>query len=83
MWQLQSRKNGGSRRRPYDRKPRLVAKLNCLLAKPDDQAAKVQYKTTYSTLQAKLVIMQNDWWKALAERTPHYVDISLDIILCG
>ena len=57
MWQLQSRKNGGSRRRPYDRKPRLVAKLNCLLAKPDDQAAKVQYKTTYSTLQAKLMTM--------------------------
>ena len=83
MWQLQSQKNGGSRRRPYDRKPRLVAKLNCLLVKPDDQAAKVAYKTTYSTLQAKLMSIQNDWRKALAERTPHYVDISLDIILCG
>ena len=35
------------------------------LQKPDDQAAKAAYKITCSTLQAKLRIMQNDWWKGL------------------
>ena len=56
---------------------------NHLLAKPDDQAAKAAYKTACSTLQAKLMTIQNNWWKALAGRTPHYADISLAIILCG
>ena len=42
---------------------------NHLLAKPDDQADKAAYKTACSTLQAKLRIMQNDWWTGLAERT--------------
>ena len=33
---------------------------NCLLAKPDEQAAKAAYKTARSTLQAKLWNIQND-----------------------
>ena len=41
---------------------------NCLLAKPDDQTVKAAYKTAFSTLQAKLRTMQNDWWTGLAER---------------
>ena len=40
---------------------------NRLLSKPDDQAAKAAYKTTYSTLQAR--------WTALAERTQGYADM--------
>ena len=48
---------------------------NHLLAKPDDQAAKAAYKTAYSTLQAKLRTMQNDWWTGLAERTQRYADM--------
>ena len=48
---------------------------NHLLAKPDDQAAKAAYKTACSTLQAKLRIMQNDWWTGLAERTQRYADM--------
>ena len=47
---------------------------NYLLAKPDDQAAKAVYKTAYSTLQAKLRTMQNEW-TGLAERTQRYADI--------
>ena len=42
---------------------------NCLLAKPDDQTVKAAYKTAFSTLQAKLRTMQNDWRTGLAERT--------------
>ena len=48
---------------------------NCLLAKPDDQAAKAAYKTACSTLQAKLRPMQNDRWTGLAERTQRYADM--------
>ena len=48
---------------------------NHLLAKLDDQAAKVAYKTACSTLQAKLRTMQNDWWTGLAERTQRYTDM--------
>ena len=39
---------------------------NCVLAKPDHQAAKAAYKTACSTLQAKFRTMQNDWRTALA-----------------
>ena len=35
---------------------------NHLLAKPDDQAAKAEYKTACSSIQAKLRTTQNDWW---------------------
>ena len=48
---------------------------NHLLSKPDDQATKAAYKTAYSTLQAKLRTMQNDWWTGIAERTQHYADM--------
>ena len=48
---------------------------NHLLAKPDDQAAKAAYKTAWSTLQAKLRTMQNDWWTGLAEKTQRYADM--------
>ena len=48
---------------------------NHLLAKPDDQAAKVVYKTACSTLQATLRTMQNDWWTGLAQRTQQYADM--------
>ena len=48
---------------------------NRLLVKPHDQAAKAAYKTTCSTLQAKLRTMQNDWWTGLAERTHWYTDM--------
>ena len=48
---------------------------NLLFAKPDDQAAKAAYKTACSTLQAKLMTMQNDWWTDLAERTQQYADM--------
>ena len=53
----------------------LEKKRSCrihLLAKPDDQTARVAYKTAGSTLQAKLRIMQNDWWTGPAERTQRY-----------
>ena len=48
---------------------------DCLLAKPDDQAASAAYKTACSTLQVKLRTMQNDWWTGLAERTERYSDM--------
>ena len=48
---------------------------NHLLAKPDNQAANAAYKTACSTLQAKLMTMQNDWWTDLAERTQQYADM--------
>ena len=62
------------------RKSKSVLKRNThapyhLLAKPDDQAAKAAYKTGFSTLQAKLWTMQNDWWTGLAERTQRYADM--------
>ena len=49
--------------------------LNHLLAKSDDQSAKVAYKTACSTLQAKLRTMQNEWWTGLSERTQQYADM--------
>ena len=53
---------------------------NRLIAKPDGQAAKAAYKTAYSTLQAKLRTMQNDWWTGFAERTQWYADMgSMDV----
>ena len=48
---------------------------NHLFAKSDDQAAKAAYKTTCSTLQAKLRTMQNDWWTGLAARTQRYANM--------
>ena len=48
---------------------------NHLLEKPDDQAAKAAYKTACSALQAKLRIMQNNWWTGLDERTQGYADM--------
>ena len=68
-----------------DRKPPLYQELlekkrschnhDCLLAKPDDQAASAAYKTACSILQAKLRTMQNDWWTGLAERAQRYADM--------
>ena len=49
--------------------------LSSEFTKPDDQAAKAAYKTAWSTLQAKLRTMQNDWWTGLAERTQWYADM--------
>ena len=36
---------------------------------------KASCKIAYSTLQAKLRTMQNDWWTGLAERTQRYADM--------
>ena len=57
---------------------RLEQKRPChiwLLVKPDDQAVKAAWKTACSPLQAKLRMIQNDWWTARAGRTQGYVDM--------
>ena len=48
---------------------------NNLLTKPDDRAAEAEYKTSSSTLQAKLRTKQNDWGTRLAERTQRYAEM--------
>ena len=48
---------------------------NHLLAKPDDQSVKAEYKTACDTLQAKLRTTYNEWWTGLAERIQRYADI--------
>ena len=55
---------------------------NHLLAKPDDQAAKAAYKTAYSTFQAELRTMQNEWWTGLTRRTQQYADMGDMHVFC-
>ncbi|KAK4328995.1 hypothetical protein Pmani_000631 [Petrolisthes manimaculis] len=55
----------------------LQKKRSCferVLAKPDDHAAKADYRRACSTALAGLRDMQSKWWTNLAEETQHYAD---------